>query len=341
MLDALVVNGEVGRAVELLSQWKDRVKPNIIMYSTIIKGFATTQQPRRALEAWREMHREGVTANAVVYNAVIDAQARCGCMEVVSALVGDMQKEGVAPDAITYCTIAKGYCVSGDLDKAVEVFRDMERSGLVRDSVVYNTLLDGCIRHSKFALADTLLGEMERSDVAPSNFTLGILVKMYGRRRQLNKAFEAIESLTKRYNFTANSHVRTCLVCACVNNNALGKAREVIREATASPGSVDAKAFNTLLSGYMRGGRLEEAANLVGEAYGLLGKPRALPRGQSIDADALEKLLQAIGQQGLADRVGAPLLERLRVAEAIPISGRHYTLMMGAAVGKGCTRQTN
>merc|ERR1719330_904497 len=112
----------------------------------------------------------------------------------------------------------------------------MQTSGLVKDSVVYNTLLDGCLRHSKFALADTLLGEMERSDVAPSNFTLGILVKMYGRRRQLNRAFEAIESLTKRHNFTPNSHVWTSLVCACVSNNALGKAREVIRDAHASSG---------------------------------------------------------------------------------------------------------
>merc|ERR1719203_1797750 len=196
-------------------------------------------------------------------------------MDIVSELVGGMQEQGVAPDVITYCTIVKGYCVSGDLDKAVEVFRDMEKNGLVKESVVYNTLLDGCIRHGRFALAETLLAEMGRSDVAPSNFTLGILVKMYGRRRQLDKAFEAIESLTKRYNFTANSQVRSCLVCACVNNNALGKAREVIQDAAASPGGVDAKAINTLLSGYTRGGQLEEAVSLVGEAYGLHGKPPA------------------------------------------------------------------
>merc|ERR1719330_2319413 len=262
MLDALVVNGEVEQAVQLLAQWKERVKPNIIMFSTIIKGFANTQQPGRALEALRELRREGVVANTVVYNAVIDAQARCGSMDTVSQLVRSMQEEGVEPDAITFCTIVKGYCVSGELDKAVDVFRDMERSGLVKDSVVYNTLLDGCTRHSRFALADTLLAELERSDVAPSNFTLGILVKMYGRRRQLPKAFEAIDMLTKRYNFIANSQVWTCLVCACVNNNAFGKAREVIRETVAAAGSLDVKAFNALLAGYTRSGQLEEASSL-------------------------------------------------------------------------------
>merc|ERR1740121_1782471 len=56
MLDALVSNGEVDQAVALLAEWKHRVRPN-----------------------------------TVVYNAVIDAQARSGSMEVVSELVGHMQ----------------------------------------------------------------------------------------------------------------------------------------------------------------------------------------------------------------------------------------------------------
>ena len=56
----------------------------------------------------------------------------------------------------------------------------MQKSNIVKDSIVYNTLLDGWVRHANYALADRLVEEMGR-DIPPSNFTLGILMKMYGK----------------------------------------------------------------------------------------------------------------------------------------------------------------
>ncbi len=64
-------------------------------------------------------------------------------------------------------------------------------------------------------LADELLEDMETFQIAPMNFTLGILVKMYGRRRQLEKAFEVVQTLPRRHGFVANAQVRTCLMGAC------------------------------------------------------------------------------------------------------------------------------
>lgn len=330
MLDALVCNSEVEKAVELLSQWKGRVKVNTVIYSIIIKGFATSQQADRALDIWREMRQEGVQANAVVYNAVIDAQARCASMEVVSELLKTMQEDGVKPDAITYCTIIKGYCIKGDLTQGVDVFRDMQKSGLVRDSVVYNTLLDGCARHSQYALADSLLEEMLASKtILPSNFTVGILVKMHGKRRQLHQAFETIEMMANRFNLKPNPQVRMCLLCVCVNNNALDKAWEVFEQMKALPGGMDAKAYNTMISGCMRKGRLEQAVALVEEAYGL-SRARTMAPGQAIDIDTLERLLQAVGQQGLSEKVGMPLMDRLKAAK-VPLTGRLCASMMNAS----------
>merc|ERR1740121_1809883 len=327
MLDALVSNAEVDQAVALLAEWKHRVRPNTVIYPTIIKGFANSQQAGRALDMWHEMRREQVQANTVVYNAVIDAQARCGSMEVVSDLVKHMQVDGVTLDAITYSTIVKGYCVKGDLAQAVEVFRDMQKGGMVKESVVYNTLLDGCTRHAQFALADSLLEEMLSSNVLPTNFTLGILVKMYGRRRQLDKAFEVVEMLSKRFNLTLNGQVRMSLLCVCVNNNAPQKAREVFEQMKLMPNGLDAKAYYTLIACYTRNGLLEDAIGLVEEAYGLAGA-RSLPHGQSLDVETVEKLLQALSQKGLS-KLGVPLLERLKAAK-VPLTGRLCVSAMGA-----------
>merc|ERR1719432_421784 len=116
-------------------------------------------------------------------------------MDEVSELVEAMEPDGCGPDAITYSTIVKGYCVKGDLDKAFEVFRGMQRSSMANDAIIYNTILDGCTRHSRMDLADKILFDLEKYQIIPSNFTLGILVKMYGRRHMLDKAFEVVAEM--------------------------------------------------------------------------------------------------------------------------------------------------
>merc|ERR1740117_1825674 len=153
-----------------------------------------------------------------------------------------MEPDGCAPDGITYSTIVKGYCVKGDLDTAFEVFRSMQKTGMAVDSVIYNTIMDGCTRHNRGDLADMVLDDMEKNKVKPSNFTLGILVKMYGRRRQLDKAFEVIEELPKRHGLQVNAQARTCLLGACLSNHDPARAVKVFQDIKAS-GCADAKAY--------------------------------------------------------------------------------------------------
>lgn len=342
MLDALVSNLQIDEAVNLLNQWKDRVPPNTVIYSTIFKGLANTQQSVRAMSLWRQMRVEGVEMNTVLYNSVIDAQARVGNMDNVSELVEAMEVDGVRPDNISCSTIAKGYCMKGDLNMAFEVFRNMQKDCMVQDSIVYNTIMDGCIRHNRLDLADKLLEDMEANDIAPSNFTLGILVKLYSRRRQLDKAFDRIESLSKRFNFTPNSQVLSCLVCACLNNNALEMASKVFQQLRDCPSGIDAKAYSAIIGGYMRHGLLKEAVALVEEAYGLAGSSRRLAHGQAVDHEALVRLLQALARRGLRDELAVPLLGRLRGA-GVNLDSRVFAMVLddgkgAAARGKDMPR---
>merc|ERR1719276_536015 len=280
MLDALVCNDSLEAAVQLINEWKGRVKPNTVMYSTIIKGFAATRQSSRAMDMWREMLELKIPMNTVAYNALIDAQARVGAMEEVETLVTSMQPNGCTPDVITFSTIVKGYCVKGELNKALEVFQGIERNGMVADA---------------------------------------ILVKMYGRRGQLDKAFEVVATMPTQYGFTPNAQVRTCLMCACVNNRSIRRGFEVFEDIKKSREGAGVRAYGALLSGCVRHGHLEEAAHLVEEAYGLKdGKPRLSP-GENFESERLEQLFRSLSQRGLFQKVGAPLMERLR-AKKVPVN---------------------
>jgi len=261
-----------------------------------------------------------------VYNSVIDAFARCGFMDGVSELVAAMQADGVAPDTITHSTIVKGYCVKGNLEQAVEVFRDMQKNHMVKDSIVYNTLLDGCVRHGNYALADSLLDEMDKAGIHASNFTLGILVKMYGKRRQLDRAFEAIDRACRVPGFVPNAQVRTCLLCSCLNNNALDKALAVYQDLQQSSTTVDARAVSSIVQGCIRQGALAKACEVLEQAYSCKqGRPADLGR------EPLAKLVQALQHRGLAEDMAIPMLDRLRSA-GVSEASRLHTQVIGGVI---------
>merc|ERR1719389_1313974 len=135
------------------------------------------------------------------------------------------------------------------------------------DTVIFNTLLDGCVRQNDFEYADGLIGKLEYYRITPTNFTVGIIVKMWGRRRELDKAFEAASTMTKKYNFQLNDPVRTCLMCACLLNDNLERALELFKELKES-GGADGKAYGNLISGSARLGNLQVAVHLTEEAFG-------------------------------------------------------------------------
>ncbi|CAK0849352.1 unnamed protein product [Prorocentrum cordatum] len=142
---------------------------------------------------------------------------------------------------------------------------------------------------------------MEANNIVPSNFTLGILVKLYGRRRQLDKAFEVVRELPRKHKFTVNAQVRTCLMCTCINNNSLERALAVFEELK-SEQACDAKAYQSLINGCVRHGHLERAQILVEEACGLGREPSPLPPGQTLPSEAVEQLLRALASRGEMDR---------------------------------------
>merc|ERR1719298_316743 len=178
-----------------------------------------SKQVVKVFEVYTEMRTREVQCNTITYNTMLDACARCSSMDRVSQILEDMKACNVEPDIITYSTIVKGYCQSGDVDRAFKVLEDMKRdSKFAPDEILYNSLLDGCAKQHRVEEALRLLDDMKASGVAPSNYTLSILVKLLGRARRLNQAFAIVEEMCSAHGIRANIQVYTCLMQACIYN---------------------------------------------------------------------------------------------------------------------------
>eukprot|EP00930_Biecheleria_cincta_P026220 TRINITY_DN1850_c0_g1_i1.p1 TRINITY_DN1850_c0_g1~~TRINITY_DN1850_c0_g1_i1.p1 ORF type:complete len:1082 (+),score=225.96 TRINITY_DN1850_c0_g1_i1:218-3247(+) len=316
MLDALVSNGQVEEAVKLFNQTK--LKPNAVVCSILIKGFSNSQQPQRAMQFWHDMRKKGMRMNTAAYNAMVDVQAKLGNMDEVSEILQHMAEDDCKADPITHSTIAKGYAVKGDLDKAMEILWGMQQSKVPHDCIVYNTILDGCAKHKRPDLVDTILDSMKAHSILPTNFTLGILIKLYGRMKRLEKAFDALEVLPKIGKFTPNSAVWTGMLAACLQNNQPARAMKIFQDMRAAGDAADGRMCSSLVAGLVRQSRWREAVEVVDQVYGLSGSQRM---DAPVDQDTLESLLAALAQSGLREELGTPLFERLRAAR-VPVSGR-------------------
>lgn len=319
MLDALVCNGRIDEAVDLFEKCES-ASSNLVLCSILLKGFALSYQPKRASKLWRDMRSKGLKLNLVAYNSILDAQARVGITDVVSEVLQEMEREGVQPDGITHSVVVKAYCMKGELDKAMEAIKTLQQCGLQHEAVVYNTMLDACTKHRNHILFEEVLQDMKQCRISPTNFTLAIVVRSYGRQKQLDKALAAMKHMPRDGGFVPNQQVHSSFISACVTNDAPSEAMKVFRNMLASGQELDGKTYEMILSCLTRHDLLHEAVEIVNEVFGLSGQKRRRV-SEDISFSCVETLLNKISQNGLMTELGRPMLERFQ-AQKSPLSCR-------------------
>merc|ERR1719326_415558 len=303
MVEALVANGCALDAWRLTQKmWsEEHTKPLVhtVIYSSILKGFAHNKETDKVMALYEEMQAHDIQPNTITYNTILNAFAQGGAMNRVPALLEDMKAAvpPVEPDIVTYSTIVKGFCNSGNLDRALKVLKDMKSSGKYSpDEVMYNSLLSGCAKEHRPDEALQLLSDMKKSGVAPSNYTLSMLVKLMGRCKRLNQAFVMLDDISKEYGLRINIQVYTCLIQGCFNAGQAGKAIGLHDKVIKDGLHPDAMTYTVLVRGCLQAGLTEKAVELVKCAYGLSSQiPQCKGPPPGMAEGSLEEVMAALG----------------------------------------------
>ena len=109
----------------------------MVLYSTLVKGFAAAGRSAEAMELWQDIRAEGRQMNTVLYNCLIDAQARKGMTEEIATSFAAMKMDSIPADSITYSTMVKAHCVKNDRQKALDVLQDLQSEGLLKYCIVF------------------------------------------------------------------------------------------------------------------------------------------------------------------------------------------------------------
>mmetsp|Transcript_159223 Transcript_159223/g.296865 ORF Transcript_159223/g.296865 Transcript_159223/m.296865 type:complete len:1024 (+) Transcript_159223:108-3179(+) len=322
MVDACLANGHLQHAVAVFREMKHAINDfakGAAMFSALVKSCIQQNQTKLAMEIYDELQVVSFTCNKVTYNSLIDALVRQGDMDRATSLFRDMTLNAVMPDLISYSTLIKGHCSRGDLEQGLALLGTMQRRGIAADAIVFNSILDGCAHKQMRTLTEQVLKDMEAAGIAPSNFTLSILVKLYGRCNDLDTAFSVVDLYPKKYGFALNAQVYTCLMSACIANGALSRALDVHRGMSLAGCVSDGKTYQTLLSGCVRHGDLDAAARLMEEA--LTNNSPAF-----LDREVIESVLLAAARRGRATDLGQQMLETLQLA-GVHVSDRAVAMI--------------
>merc|ERR1719182_820826 len=248
LLDACIRLRDVKRLTAALSTFRGSgVVPSEHAYGTVIKAYGHARAVDEAWATWKEMLSRKVTPSDATVATMVEACVANGAASDARTVLADMREAG-AKVATPYLSLLKNFAQRKEMQPAMEVYADMQAAGVEITVQAFNAVIDVCARKQMTSLAGHILSDMESSGIAPSNHTLAILVKLYGKSHDIDTAFAYVDALPLKYGFEPNAQVYTALMSACVSTGHMQKAQEVF----AKIGSPDAKAFTTLTQGYLK-----------------------------------------------------------------------------------------
>lgn len=248
-----------------------------------------------------------------------------------------LKQKKVKPNEFEFPVSKLGFCTNGDLDRGLKILEQMTTDGdFAPDEVMYNSLLDGCAKEQRLDDALRLLDDMKLRGVAPSNYTLSMLVKLMGRCRRLGQAFTLIQNLSQEHGFKVNLQVYTCLIQACFKNRQPAKALALHDQILAEGLCPDEKLYTSLVRGCLQTGAVDDAVRLLRCAYSLPSGDLSRPsRGScpGVENRCLDELIAKLG--GERSPEAAALLREVQACQPYsrpPWAGK------GKGSGKGASR---
>merc|ERR1719146_40336 len=156
----------MGRVSNILEDMKSSaVEPDIITYSTIVKGYCQAGDVDRAFQVLEEMKREGKYApDEILYNSLLDGCAKQHRVDEALRLLEDMKASGTAPSNYTLSILVKLMGRARRLDQAFSLIEDLcAKHGFRPNIQVYTCLIQACIHNRKIdralQLHDTMIEE--------------------------------------------------------------------------------------------------------------------------------------------------------------------------------------
>jgi len=180
ILNSIARNGLMDRVPEILEDMRcsePQAVPDLVTYSTIIKGYCQSGNVDKALGLMQQMVTEAhFTPDEVMYNSLLDGCAKEHRLEDALRLLAEMRKEKVAPSNYTLSILCKLLGRTRRLAQAFEIVESISKDyGFQPNIQVYTCLIQACFHNRQASKALALHDEIVQKGVEPDEKTYTVL----------------------------------------------------------------------------------------------------------------------------------------------------------------------
>jgi len=170
ILNSIARCGLIDRIPEVLEDMRGLeppAVPDLVTYSTIIKGYCQSGSVDKAFGLMQQMVSEArLKPDEVMYNSLLDGCAKEQRLEDALRLLGEMRKEKVAPSNYTLSILCKLLGRTRRLAQAFEIVESMSKDyGFQPNIQVYTCLIQACFHNRQASKALSLHDQIVKQGV--------------------------------------------------------------------------------------------------------------------------------------------------------------------------------
>ncbi|KAJ9556687.1 hypothetical protein OSB04_011301 [Centaurea solstitialis] len=267
LLNGLVLEDRILEAERLFKKLiKGKLcEPDVVMYSTMIKGLCKVGINDTAIGLLRLMDERGCKPDVMTYSTIIDSLCKDKMVDDALKLFNEMIfHKGIVPDVVTYSSLIRGLCNLSRWDDAVKMLREMEDERISPNVITYNILVDAFCKEGMVEDAEAVLNIMVERGKVPDLVTYNSLIDGFCLRGETKKAKEIFDLIRMR-GLVHNVVTYNSLLNGYCKKSKIDEALHLFHEITEQRMKPDVITYNTMLQGLFRVGRYKDALELFNE----------------------------------------------------------------------------
>ncbi|KAJ8644183.1 hypothetical protein MRB53_005931 [Persea americana] len=261
-LDIYVANGLIrfyggcGSIFDARRVFDEIPERNLIIWTTMVSGYAQNFCSNEALMLFDEMIVEGVKPNGPTLASVLSACARSGGLELGERIHVFIQEKGIEVEVILGTALVDMYAKNGVISTARKLFDGMPE----RNIVTWNAMICGLAMHGYVEDALKLFHELERDEIAPNDITFVGVLSACCHAGLVEVGSEIFYSMRRVYGIEPKIEHYGCIVDLLGRVGRVMEAEELIR---GMKWKADVVVLGALLAGCKNHGNVEIAERVV------------------------------------------------------------------------------
>ncbi|KAH7286142.1 hypothetical protein KP509_33G060200 [Ceratopteris richardii] len=245
---------KVGLLVEAQSVFDALPTRNVVIWTTLMTGYAEHGFFREALNCWSQMRAEGIHVDGTTFVCISKVYGSLGLIEDGFRLHSEMVEEGCVQNLYVSAVLVDMYASCGCLAEARAVLEEMH----VHSVVAWTSLISSYTDHGLFVDAFACYAEMQSEGLSPNAYTFVSLLKASTGLESISEG-QAIHSSIVKFGLEKDLFIGCTLIDLYSAFGFLEDAQASF-EALSSP---DALAWNSLIITYMDYMQFEQALNYL------------------------------------------------------------------------------